>query len=71
MVWDGGTHAFALEGRPTPILIASDSHEDSVVGLYAGADDYITKPFDLDEVVARIRARIREHGGGSTRTEHE
>jgi DNA-binding response OmpR family regulator len=50
-------------GRLVPIVILSafDSTEETVAGLEAGADDYIGKPFDLDEVVARIRARLREH----------
>jgi two-component system, OmpR family, response regulator len=56
-------HRLRAHGRLMPILIlsASDSLQERVAGLYAGADDYIGKPFDLDEVVARIRARIR-HG---------
>jgi DNA-binding response OmpR family regulator len=54
-------HRLRAHGRLMPVLIvtASDSIEERVAGLYAGADDYIGKPFDLDEVVARIRARIR------------
>jgi DNA-binding response OmpR family regulator len=50
-------------GRLVPIVIltALDTTEQTVAGLEAGADDYIGKPFDLDEVVARIRARLREH----------
>jgi DNA-binding response OmpR family regulator len=50
-------------GRMVPILILSayDSTEETVAGLEAGADDYIGKPFDLDEVIARIRARLREY----------
>jgi two-component system, OmpR family, response regulator QseB len=50
-------------GRMVPIVIltAFDTTEETVAGLEAGADDYIGKPFDLDELVARIRARIREH----------
>ncbi len=46
---------------PVVILTAMDTTEQTVAGLEAGADDYIGKPFDLDEVIARIRARIREH----------
>lgn len=38
------------------------SLDETVAGLYAGADDFISKPFDLEEVVARIRVRLREHG---------
>ena len=50
-------------GRLVPVVIitALDTTEETVAGLEAGADDYIGKPFDLDEVVARIRARLREH----------
>lgn len=50
-------------GRVVPIVIltALDTTEETVAGLEAGADDFIGKPFELDEVVARIRARIREH----------
>ena len=46
---------------PVVILTAFDTTEETVAGLEAGADDYIGKPFDLEEVIARIRARIREH----------
>ena len=48
-------------GVPIVILTALDTTEETVAGLEAGADDFIGKPFDLDEVIARIRARIREH----------
>lgn len=55
-------HGLRAHRRLMPILIltASDNLEQRVAGLYAGADDYIGKPFDLDEVVARVRARIRD-----------
>lgn len=42
------------------ILTARDGSEDTVAALDAGADDYITKPFSFDELLARIRARLRE-----------
>ncbi len=48
---------------PVLILTAQDNVENRVAGLDAGADDYLTKPFDLDEVYARIRALIRRMGG--------
>ncbi|WP_071515132.1 response regulator transcription factor [Geitlerinema sp. PCC 9228] len=41
------------------MLTAKDSNEDKVVGLDAGADDYIIKPFDLSELLARVRALLR------------
>jgi DNA-binding response OmpR family regulator len=57
------------EGRSTPILMLTsrDAVEDIVRGLDAGADDYLTKPFRFDELLARIRALQRR--GGSDRLE--
>jgi two-component system response regulator QseB len=48
---------------PVLILTARDAVPDRVSGLDAGADDYLVKPFDLDELNARIRALIRRHAG--------
>jgi len=45
---------------PVIILTARDSEHDTVSALEGGADDYVTKPFRFDELVARIRARLRE-----------
>ena len=49
----------------TPILMltAMNTTEDTIRGLRAGADDYLVKPFDVDELLARIEALIRRHGG--------
>ena len=44
---------------PVLFLTAKDATEDKVTGLGAGGDDYVTKPFSLDEVIARIRAILR------------
>ncbi|MEU8259454.1 response regulator transcription factor [Micromonospora sp. NPDC048999] len=48
-------------GRPVPVLFLSarDTVEDRVTGLVVGADDYVAKPFSLEEVVLRIRAILR------------
>lgn len=48
---------------PVLILTARDSIEDRVQGLDSGGDDYLVKPFDLDELCARLRALQRRHGG--------
>jgi diguanylate cyclase (GGDEF)-like protein len=49
------------QGNQAPILLltAQDTQTNRVMGLDAGADDYVTKPFDLQELLARIRARLR------------
>ena len=47
---------------PVLFLTARDAVADRVEGLQAGADDYVTKPFDLDEVIARIAALLRRTG---------
>ena len=55
------------QGRVMPVvfLTARDATEDKVTGLTVGGDDYITKPFSLEEVVARIRAVLRRTGAGA------
>jgi DNA-binding response OmpR family regulator len=50
------------------ILTARDSSADKIAGLDAGADDYLTKPFDLPELQARLRALLRRAGGTATPT---
>ena len=51
---------------PVLIVTARDAVADRIDGLNAGADDYVLKPFDLDELVARVRALLRRHAGGAT-----
>jgi len=48
---------------PVLILTARDTVADRVAGLDSGADDYLIKPFDLDELIARLRALLRRSGG--------
>lgn len=50
-------------GAAILLVTACDSVEDTVAGLDAGADDYLTKPFSLDELLARVRALLRRSGG--------
>ncbi len=45
---------------PVIVLTARDNVRDTVAALEGGADDYVTKPFRFEELVARIRARLRE-----------
>ena len=59
------TRRLREHGRQVPIVFvtARDSVEDKITGLTVGGDDYVTKPFSLDEVVARIRAVLRRTRG--------
>jgi two-component system response regulator QseB len=71
---DGMALLRALRARndALPVLVATarDAVADRIAGLNAGADDYVLKPFDLDELIARVRALLRRHaGGGSPRLE--
>ncbi|WP_164157903.1 response regulator transcription factor [Sandarakinorhabdus rubra] len=56
------------EGRVMPVLVltARDSWSDKVAGLDAGADDYLAKPFQTEELIARLRALIRRAAGQAT-----
>jgi two-component system OmpR family response regulator len=58
-------------GRRVPVLFltARDATEDKVRGLTIGGDDYVTKPFSLEEVVARIRAILRRAKGSGSQPE--
>ena len=65
--------ALRRDGHDLPViaLTARDSPRDLVAGLDGGADDYIVKPFTFDEVLARIRARLRDRDrSAATRLEH-
>jgi len=55
-----------MDGAHVPVLFltARDATEDKVTGLTVGGDDYVTKPFSLEELVARIRAVLRRTGAG-------
>jgi DNA-binding response OmpR family regulator len=59
------------EGRRVPVIVLtarSDPH-DRVTGLEAGADDYLAKPFHFEELVARVRARLRGDGSAGEQTQ--
>ncbi|WP_326698756.1 response regulator transcription factor [Streptomyces sp. NBC_01754] len=60
-----------LEAPDVPVLFltARDAVEDRIAGLTAGGDDYVTKPFSLEEVVARLRGLIRRSGTATARSE--
>ncbi len=64
---DAGRHgrpaATARDRLPVLFLTAKDEVEDKISGLTAGGDDYVTKPFSLEELIARIRAILRRTGG--------
>ena len=51
---------------PVLIISARETVPDRVAGLNAGADDYLLKPFDLDELGARVRALLRRHAGAAS-----
>ncbi len=55
-------------GRSMPVLIltARDRWSDKVAGIDAGADDYVAKPFHIEEILARVRALIRRAAGHAT-----
>ncbi|MEW1843096.1 response regulator transcription factor [Nonomuraea angiospora] len=58
-----------LPGVPILFLTALDSLQDRLVGLRAGADDYVTKPFSLEEVVIRLRGLLRRSGAARARAD--
>src|SRR5574337_1101255 len=69
----GVLRALRTRGDATAVIVltARDALADRVAGLDAGADDYLVKPFELDELLARIRAVARRHAGrADTALEH-
>ena len=64
------TRRIRQEGINAPILFltARDDSQDKIMGLSVGGDDYVTKPFSLEEVVARIRAILRRTKEDETET---
>jgi two-component system, OmpR family, response regulator len=60
------TRADDLRSMPVLVITASESVPERVIGLDAGADDYLTKPFALDELNARVRALIRRRHAASS-----
>jgi two-component system, OmpR family, response regulator len=66
---DGFQVAARLQGMATPVpvlfLTARDALQDRISGLTVGADDYVTKPFSLEELILRIRAILRRSRGDS------
>ncbi len=67
------TKALRAAGNDMPILVltARDSVNDRVDGLDAGADDYLAKPFALEELLARVRAMLRRHSLGTENADDE
>lgn len=69
-VMDGVTvlENWRRDGHKTPVLIltARDRWSDKVAGFDAGADDYVSKPFHMEEVLARLRALLRRSAGHAT-----
>jgi len=61
--WEVLARVRATKRTPVLMLTARDSSEDRVRGLDTGADDYLVKPFDLPELLARVRALIRRAQG--------
>ena len=57
--------ALRRQGSAVPVVVitARDAVADRIAGLDCGADDYLVKPFDLDELLARMRAVVRRHSG--------
>ena len=56
---------------PVIMLTAKDDVSDKVVGLDSGADDYVTKPFAIEELLARIRVALKRNGAGKKKNEDE
>ena len=56
---------------PVILLTARDTVVDKVAGLDSGADDYVTKPFAIEELLARIRAALRSAGGRQESQSHQ
>lgn len=54
--------------EPVLILSARDAVQDRIRGLNLGADDYLPKPFSVDELVARVRSLVRRHNAGARTT---
>ena len=59
-------YAFNISNIPILMISARDTESDKIVGLEMGADDYITKPFQVREVMARIKANLRKAENNST-----